>query len=247
MKIQPQNSPASSTRTLANSLTAMEAQFEAIASNLANVSTPGHKRMMSGSQTFAASLQQVGGAPSSERVKAWNMRDFSRGDLTETGDPMDLSLDGDGFLAVDFNGEVQYTRFVHAHVDEAGFLVDQRGGQLIAQGGPVQVGFPAPDLQIRENGDVLGDGQLIETLRIVEVDNPRELGDAGRGLYVPTARTTLRDAESTHLRPGYRERSNVNSLQEMVRLISLQHQFQAAHRAVASENELRSGLIQSFR
>ena len=234
--------PTSGARHLAQSMLALQTRFEAISSNLANVSTPGHKRLVTADNRFAHQLAQASGATS---LQVSQGRDFGAGDLVDTGNRHDLSLRGDGFFAVELGGETFYTRFASWRADSEGFLQDQRGARLLGEAGPIQVGVDA-NVNVLPEGDVQADGQNVGRLQRVQVD-PTQLYDAGPGLFRTRSGAQLETADGTTVHMGYREQSNVDPTQEMVALITLQRQYQATQRALRLESDLHTRLAQALR
>lgn len=231
-------------RLSAQSQWRLERMFEAVTANLANVETPGYKRLQSPGETFALLLSQEE-SRSVSLEPAPPVRDFRQGVLQATGNNLDLALDGKGFLAVEKHGQPAFVRTASLRLDQDGYLTDQRGALLLTESGPVRIEGSLQQLQIREDGTVLLGKNELGRLRTVDFKEPRSLSDLGGGMYgapanLPTA------AASVKVLTGQRERSNVDPLQEMVSLIAIQRQHQATQRALTTRSELRQRLSQTL-
>src|SRR5688572_23221155 len=124
--------PRGASRAIAFAIRGLERRYEATASNLSNLETAGHKRLVTRSPTysadpFATEVERARkGAPSVAR-------DFRQGDLIQNGDRSDLALQGDGFFAVEQNGELRYARSARVHLDPDGTLIDAQGARLLGE------------------------------------------------------------------------------------------------------------------
>ncbi|HEY8530819.1 MAG TPA: flagellar hook-basal body protein, partial [Limnochorda sp.] len=84
---------------------------------------------------------------------------FRQGPLRDTGNPLDLALEGPGFFAVETPGGVRYTRAGSFRLDAEGYLADQTGNRVLGVDGPIQVG-QAATVAIGQDGSVHADGVL---------------------------------------------------------------------------------------
>jgi flagellar basal body rod protein FlgG len=225
-------------------LSLLERRFEAVASNLANSSTPGHKRLVA-SSTFAEHLARAGRGQG-QSADLVLTRDYAQGDTIETGNPFDLALDGPGFFAVEKEGDTAYARLVQLYLDQNSFLVDQRGHRLLGETGPIQVSGSLGEVRVLTDGTVRSGTQDVGQLRVVDFADPLALRDGGSG-YFRADSTASVTASTAVVRSGHVEASNVDSLTEMVSMITLQRQFQAAQRALRTQSDIRDRLVQSLR
>lgn len=96
-----------------------ERKLEAVSNNLANVDTTGYKKdVVSFDLKFKAQLN----------------KDFSQGDVTQTGNPFDVALAGPGFFKVETVDGIQYTRNGNFALNSEGVLVDLAGNPVLGQG-----------------------------------------------------------------------------------------------------------------
>jgi flagellar basal-body rod protein FlgF len=158
--------------------------------------------------------------------------DFSSGSIRETSRPLDVSLDGDGFLVVQTARGERYTRQGSLTLDEAGQLVTQSGDLIVGDGGPITV--PRGEVSIGEDGTLSANGQVAGRLKVVHFADPNQaLTKEGSSLFVATGRQVATEAGNTRVVQGTIEMSNVNSLTEMVAMMQNTREFDSLQKAVA--------------
>ncbi|HWE75302.1 MAG TPA: flagellar basal-body rod protein FlgF [Stellaceae bacterium] len=203
--------------------TAREHQMEVLANNIANLSTPGFKaeRMM-----FKEYLSKPddGSDPSSYVVSQGNARDMSQGNLTHTGNPLDVALNGNGFMTVTTPSGNQYTRNGHLQIDNQGELVTTTGFVVQGDGGsPIVVPSGAASITIGKDGTVATEKQTIGKISVVNFDNPQILAESQGGLYATTQTPT--PATGTTVEQGTIEEANLQPVVEMTKLMDTAHQM----------------------
>ena len=198
--------------------------------NLANVDTTGFKAELSAFQS-----QAVKGSGYASRVYAtahatgWNS---APGAMITTGRPLDVAVQGQGFIAVQGpNGKEAYTRNGDLHVEASGMLVTSTGQLVLGNSGPISVP-PSDSIRIGSDGTVSAVplGQTPDTLvslgRIKLVNPPAAaLVRAPDGLFVMADGKTAPADASVHLASGVLESSNVDVAGAMVNMIDLARSF----------------------
>ena len=171
---------------------------------------------------------------------------LERGPIQWTDNPLDIVLNHDGFLVVeDGNGNTFYTRSGHIQKSSDGFLVTHDGEFILGDGGRITLG-DATRIYIGEAGQVYADDELAGTLQVVSFETPTYLRQAGKSLLAETAESGAPvPAENVHIVSGGLERSNVQVVNEMVRMIEANRAFEASGRAVTIQDELSGRLFQS--
>lgn len=203
----------------ASALDAQRLRQEVAANNLANLETPGFKRGMVAQRGFERELGLV---------EARGALDLRQGDLVATGGPLDVALDGPGFLCVGTPDGERYVRGGHLQRSADGQLVTADGAPLQGEGGPISLGAGA-SVAIADDGRVVVDGAEVGRLRVVTFEGaPPEAEGSGR--Y--RAGSPPAPAPGTRVRGGHLERGNASSIDELVGLITIQRSFEAASRAI---------------
>lgn len=231
-----------------------ELRLEVAANNLANANTGGYKADRVTSRSFLFELERAGqnmrppglsdplhmgdGVYSKTRDVGI---DYQQGQLTFTGNPGSVALDGPGYIAIDTPNGVRYTRAGEFARDREGALVTPEGYRVRGQGlGSLGEG----DFSIDSKGTVLIDGKRAGSIEIVEFTDRRCLRKEGHNLFVDTSRGNAgRDAEETLVKQGFGEASNINVVREMVNLIEINRTYETYQKMITSIDESTGKLI----
>jgi flagellar basal body rod protein FlgG len=232
--------PRGASHAIGFAMKGLEQRFEIVASNLANAETVGHKRLVGRAESFAAELERAmsDDAPATAPV----VRDFSQGDLIASDDPSDVALNGPGFFAVESEGQIKFTRTLHVHPDVDGTLLDGNNGRVMGEGGPLRLAGALSTFQFENDGTLKTDGADAGRLRVVAFVDPQKLEDLPGGYWRAADNLEVTGAQGTQVRQRQRENSNVSALDEMVQLITIQRQYEAAQKAMTVESDLRKRL-----
>ncbi len=248
-------------KTAALGMSAQQLSVDVIANNLANVNTTGFKKSSIEFQDLLyqniqrgdkdrreghenPSLLQIG--LGSRPISTY--RSFSRGDIAETGNTLDLAINGRGFFQVELSdGQFAYTRDGSFKLNAEGYLVTSSGLKVYPE-----ITFPenVNSIKISEDGvvSVMVEGetepQEVGQIELVSFMNPAGLEAKGGNLFVPTEAS----GEPIYGNPGedglgqvmqgYLEKSNVDVAQEMINLIIAQRSYEINSKAVKTADEL---------
>lgn len=239
-------------------MVAQETKLDTISNNLANSNTTGYKRQdaefedLLYQQVRAPGVNSRGTiAPMGVEIGAGSRvvatpRSFTQGTLQQTGNPLDIAIEGRGFLSVfRENGEIAYTRAGQLKLDQTGRLVSSEGLPLEP---PITIPEGATDISIAADGTVsakVGD-QMSELgqLQITTFANPAGLNALGRNLYErsaasgePSVGIPGRDARGTIMQ-GSVESSNVEVVNEMIALIRTQRAYEINSKVISAADEM---------
>jgi flagellar basal-body rod protein FlgG len=249
-------------RALYSAAAGMQSQqmnLDVISNNLANTNTTGFKSSKLQFQDLLyqnsrdAGSQQGGGnqLPSSLQVGQGSVpvateRLFTQGSLTQTGNNLDVAIQGNGFFEVQMpDGTLAYTR-------DGSFKTDSQGRIVTSDGYPLQGGFqPVPagttGITITASGAATyktASGSTNFQIQLARFINPGGLDAAGHNLYKETAASGTPElgnpAENGfgELQQGSLELSNVSVVQEMVNLILAQRAYEVNSKAVQAADEM---------
>jgi flagellar basal-body rod protein FlgF len=155
------------------------------------------------------------------------------GTLKSTSEALHMAIEGTGFFVVETPQGEALTRRGDFRLDGEGRLVTQAGLPVLGEGGPIHLsGTPqvGPDGAVRVSGDVVGQ------IRVVQIAAESQLTPLGGDLY---RATQMPDADqSARIRQGFLEASNVESVQEMVRLIETMRHFETVQRFVRGYDDM---------
>ncbi len=164
-------------------------------------------------------------------VVTYGATDFTPGAVRETGRPLDVALEGDGFLVVQTPRGERYMRAGNLTLDASGQLVTQQGDLVVGQSGPITI--PQGDVTIGEDGTISVKGQQVDQLKVVRFDNPHAaLVKEGASLFIATGNGRPLEANSTRITQGSLEMSNVNSVSEMVAMMQNSREFESLQKSI---------------
>jgi flagellar basal-body rod protein FlgF len=210
-----------------------------IANNLANINTTGFKQsgtFLKAYQKFLANDQHQPFTNSQVKTDETYI-DYSPGTMSKTDSPLDLYVQGSGFLTVMTPNGIRYTRNGNLSLDSEGFMVTGDGSKVLGKDGYVKIDKRYPIL-ISENGEVLQDGMSKGTLRISDFKKPYNLLREGNSYLKPQSlEGTVGLSTNFSVKQGYLEASNVNAIQNMVSMISSERNYEADQKALWAQDE----------
>jgi flagellar basal-body rod protein FlgG len=217
-------------------------RMEVITNNLANTNTVGFKKDRLVFDTMLKSAknptQHAGMLTDAPVLSTYTVdTDYSAGPQKQTGNPLDLALDGSGFFMVKTPQGKAYTRQGNFHLDGSGKVVTSDGYEVQAGGGPVTI--KGGKVDINEKGEVSVDGQQVSTLSVVDFPKPYQLQKIGSAMFVPSdPAMTEQPATGALVRQGTLEDSNVQALMEMVNLIATTRLNESCSKTIQSYDEM---------
>lgn len=245
----------------ATGMAAQETQLEGVANNLANSNTTGFKRQRIEFQDLLYQTVRGPGTRTSESTRSptgiqlgsgvrvsGTSRSFDQGTTLVTNNPLDVAIQGNGFLVVQQpDGTTAYTRAGALQKDAQGQLVTPEGYQIDP---PITVPPDATSVTIGADGTVsaLIDGQAapaeIGQLTLANFVNPAGLSAAGKNIFTQTAASGEAqvgapgsDGRGTLLQ-GALERANVDVVEEMIGMISAQRAYEVNSKVVTTADEM---------
>jgi flagellar basal-body rod protein FlgG len=255
----------------ASGMRAQETNVENIANNLANASTVGYKsRRAQFEDLMYQSVVQPGAASGQQTVvptglqlglgarTASNELVFTQGAFSETDNPLDIVIQGNGFFQVQqTNGTLAYTRAGQFHLDKSGNIVTLDGDPLIPQ---ITIPADAQQITIAMDGTVSytlpnqNATQLAGQLQLAGFQNPAGLNSIGQNLFTPTdasGEPTVGNPGGSEgmgsLLQGYLEQSNVSIVNEFINLIQAQRGYEANSKVVTAADQMYQNVNQLSR
>lgn len=220
-----------------------------IAHNVANANTTGFKQTLA--EVAAGDPTQIYRAAGGGAVPLGTLQglpagmhavvDPRPGAITPTGNPLDVALDGPGFITVLTPDGPAYTRNGHFHLDGAGQIVTDAGAAVAGANGPIVVPSGAVP-SVAPDGTVSAGGTSVGQLQLVSADDPRSVTPLGDGLY-QIAGTP--GAGTARVVPGALEGSNVSVIQEMTHLIATLRAYGSAQQVMQVEDSTQNLAAQS--
>lgn len=246
---------------------AQQTQLDHISNNLSNVATTGYKRSHAAFEDLIYQNLRQSGASSSDQTQlptglqvglgtraVATARDFTQGNLQQTGNNLDVAINGNGFFQVTMpDGTTSYTR-------DGSFKLDNQGQIVTNNGYLVQPGLTVPanakSVTIGADGTVTVTvpgqtaPQTIGQFQVSSFINPQGLDPLGQNLYAETASSGTPNSGAPQadglgaLQQGFVETSNVNVVEELVQMIQTQRAYELNSKAVSTSDQMLQRLSQ---
>jgi len=216
---------------------------EVFAENLANATVPGYRRHVAAHKSFAHQLERAA-EPADRFAYLDRDIDHSQGDLLRTDGKLDVALDGPGFFAVQGRDGEVYTRNGVFRLAADGSVVTHEGFPVLGVSGPLSLDPSGDPPSIAPDGTIAQGEIPLGRLRVVDFDRPYRL--ESDGLYFRARAGILpRQATDTRVAQGFRERSNVNVVTEMVSMMTALRQLEMGQRALLVIDRTQQALLQN--
>jgi len=248
-------------------LDAQQTNLDVISNNLANTSTNGFKRSRAVFEDLLYQTLRQPGAQTTEQTQVPSglqvgtgvkpvstVRNFAQGNLQQTGNNLDMAINGQGFFQVQMpDGTTSYTRDGSFQLDANGTLVTSNGFPII---GPITVPPGAQDIAVSQDGTVsaIVAGQVapqqLGQIQLATFVNPAGLFSRGQNLYQETAASgaptqAVAGTNGTgQISQGYVETSNVNVVEELVGLIQAQRAYEINSKSISTSDQMLARLSQ---
>ena len=248
---------------------AQQRKVETIANNVANANTPGFKKDQ---LVFKEHLTQFEkghdqdinlphkewkpgdfyksyGAESAKVKVDGSFTDFEQGQLTPTGNSLDLALHGKGFFEILTPNGVRYTRQGALTINTQGQLVTQSGNPVLSKleqatidSATAEAPLPSPQervitlpngrMTVNLQGEILVNNQKINDLSVVEFKDIQSLRKEGNSHFINKDLNNFKSITGTNVQQGFIEQSNVNAVYEMSELIKANRQFESIQKVI---------------
>ena len=215
---------------------------EVIARNLANANTIGFKK---NTISFKSILTDVNGVETSSLQTNYGV-DQSNGNLTYTGNNLDIAIDGDGFFTLETDKGMRYTRNGQFQLSSNGEIITDTGSKLLGQNGPIIIPKGGREIVIDNKGVVRVDGKDVGELIITNFTDLTKLVPTGDSMFTAPLETINENGDvKFRVAQGYLERSNVNVVMEMVDMITNMRSYEASNNVIKTFSDLMERLISS--
>ncbi len=239
----------------------LERQMETISNNLANVNTTGYKQDQPAFQQLFSQTMGVASESDEEPfahhehlapytgvgtfyVSIADMgKNMSPGRLVTTDNQLDFAIVSDeGFFSIDTPQGERFTRAGNFTIDGEGQLVTRDGYPVNGKEGPLSI--QGNNVELGEDGSVLVDGERAGGLKMVTFPFPERLQKMGGAMFAPgDAENTPRILEDVQLAQGMLESSNVDSVQELIRMIQANRAYTTMQKTLTASDDMNRQAI----
>ncbi len=214
---------------------AYEKLLSIIANNVANINTAGFKAdrpvfkvdvpdsmnntMGQGSDKFYTEINSV-------------FTDFNSGVIRQTGNVLDLAIEGNGFFVIDTPDGPRYTRSGNFILDPSRTLTTVDGHMVMGDGGPII--FEEGKISVDADGRISVNGSEVNRIRVADFDKPYSLKKDQNNMFIGSGEQT---AEAYKVLQGAVELSNVNSVKEMATMIGVLRGYESYQKVMTTLDE----------
>jgi flagellar basal-body rod protein FlgF len=224
---------------------ALERRLATIAQNIANANTAGYRATNVHFETVMSNTSQVPTAfadAGAEHVLTGS------GGLTQTSNPLDMAIQGEGFFALQSAQGIYYSRDGRFQISEDGQLRSLNGDPVLDQGGaPLELDPAGGPPVVAKDGGVFQAGTRQGTIGLFEIDTRQGYSrHEGSGIIPVAAATTLEPGPGNGIVQGFVEGANVNPINEMVKLIQVTRAFESVSTMMEKSQDAVRSAIQTL-
>lgn len=218
-------------------------EMEIIAHNIANAATTGFRQQGLVFSEYISSVEN--GDSLSMAAARVNKTSMVQGSLTQTGNPLDLAIEGQGFFQLETPNGIRLTRAGAFNVNSVGDIVSADGHRVLDIGGaPINVPPGDADVTVAADGTLSRGDQLLGQIGIVE---PEQTSDLRReaGVLFETQSALLPSVDGLVLQ-GHLEGSNVDAISQLTRLIEVQRAYEMGQKLLDMGDERSRSALQTL-
>jgi flagellar basal-body rod protein FlgF len=218
-------------------------EMQVLANNIANAATTGFRQE---GLIFSEYVKQIQEGPSLSMASASTRHtSMLQGGLTQTGGPLDLAIEGEGFFLIDTPQGQRLTRSGHFSASAEGDLVTADGHRVLDVGGaPVFLPPDASDLTVAADGTLSAGGIPLTQIGVMRPVDPSTLTREGGVLFKTDA--GIEPADNSKIFQGFLESSNVDPIGQIARMIEVQRAYEMGQSLMEREDERIRSSIKTF-
>lgn len=229
--------------------TGLSRNLEIVANNMANANTAGFK---GDTLLFSEFINKAMGVPKENRETSlvqdkMTYMDERQGSLTQTGNPLDVAIQGSGYFAFELgNGDQAFSRNGQLLIDGLGNLVNAAGEMILdIGGGGIAINPEAiSSISISNDGTISdADGNVIAQIGVFDVENIQSLQKLGAGMFKMEEGQALIPSFDSTIAQGFMENSNVQAVVEMTRMMSIERSYGHVTKLMQNSHDLEKNTI----
>lgn len=222
-------------------------KMNVIANNMANVNTSGYKRDNLQFEEFLAPVARMNGVTGRDARLSFVLdpamyRSFEEGDFVQTGNDLDVAINGDAWFVVQTANGERYTRNGEFKTNAEGVLTLSSGEPVLGEGGPITFAQNESGIQITGDGTISTNLGQRGKLRLVHFDDNKVLKKEGALLM--SSEVPPQPATDATVAQGIIEKSNVQPVVELTRMIDTLRAYTSITQTLQKTHELRQTAIE---
>ena len=234
---------------------ALQRELDVVSNNIANMNTSGYKADAAIFEEFLSPTARA--AETRNRVSFVHDRatwhDLRQGTVEQTGNPLDIAVQGKGFFAVQTPRGERYTRNGALQLNANGELVTASGYPVLGDNGPIRFQSTDRNIMIAQDGTIsVQEGTQSQAsalrgrLRVVNFNRPEQLQKDGDGAFSTAANNPAQPDTESRVLQGSVEKSNVRSVVEMTRMIEVTRSYTQVAAMLQQQGDMRQSAIQKL-
>lgn len=228
---------------------ALRNQLNVVANNMANLTTTGYKTKRVLFEEFIMPVAKANEFLDKDEDLSYvhdygTAFHFNQGSIRETGNELDIAIDGDGWFAVQMaDGTEAYTRNGSFHLTDTGLMVEANGRPVLTEAGPIIFTSEDGRVDIGRDGTIVSELGVRGQVRLVEFENPQEMLNVGENLFTHPDPLPV---TQTRVFQGSLEQSNVSGITEVTHLIEITRAYESVTKIMKDMDDLRTKAIQTL-
>ena len=236
----------------------LERQLDVVANNVANINTNGFKANRSLFEEYLRSPAHEDNFQRADRRVSFvhdraTFHDFAAGPSEQTKNPLDVAIDGNAFLVVQTAAGERYTRDGGLQINNQGQLVTASGDAVLGTSGPIVFQPTDKAINIAADGNITvleginsSTDSVRGKLRLVSFADPQKLVKEGGNLYSAGQGVVAQPDTTSQVRQGFIEKSNVNSVHEMSRMIEITRTYTQISAMLQQQHDLHRTAVEKL-
>jgi flagellar basal-body rod protein FlgF len=237
---------------------ALARELDVVANNIANINTSGFKANGAVFEEFIGKIARQGDLSQRDAKVSFvrdrsTWTDMSQGAMERTGNPLDVAIAGNGFIAIQTPNGERFTRNGAFQINNAGQLVTSEGFQVLGDSGPITMQPKDRDITISADGTIsVREGANAQTesqrgkLRLTTFDNPGLLRKDGASAFSAGADVQPIPDTTSRFVQGSIEKSNVHSVVEMTRMIEVTRNYTQVATMLSQQSDMHRASIEKL-
>ncbi|MFV2033556.1 MAG: flagellar hook-basal body complex protein [Halocynthiibacter sp.] len=224
--------------------TGLMREMQAIANNIANISTTGFRKE---GVIFAEHVERLGNGEASLSMATASVRntDERQGPLVRTGGTFDFAIEGEGYFLIETPGGERLTRAGAFTPSAEGELVTMDGYRLLDNGGaPIFVPTDASSVSVASDGTISANGLPLAQVGLYQPVDPLQMTREGGVRFASEA--GVDPVEGAKILQGFVEESNVDPVSEIARMIEVQRSYELGQSFLEKEDERVRSVLQTL-
>lgn len=226
-------------------------QMDTVSNNMANMNTAGFKQddtLFTSYLVQTPEAQGIGSAPLYFTEDYGTFQNFAAGAFEETGNTFDVAIQGDAFFCLETPAGEMYTRKGQFSLNADGALVTNDGALVLSENNePLFFAPTEKDVVITESGDVMTENGVIGRLKLAHFADNQKLQKVAGTMFENVAGNAMTvGADNARLAQGKIEKSNVNPIEEMTKLIKVQRSYEYVQQMIDNEHDRLSNTISTY-